>query len=142
MYLGRLTGKTHNDGDGGDGVQMSMVAVVPAVSRVGEVDDGVPLLLAITSASWSSSSAFRNVGEVRMETSAFGGTPARNPGDSGALQMGKKVKATVYCNRKSLGQKLGTEVVEIDGIELAPSSNGGGTEIAIRQPGSDFARLV
>jgi hypothetical protein len=57
-----------------------------------------------------------------METSVFGGTPARNPGDSGALQMGKKVRATVYCNRKSLGQKLGTEVVEIDEIELIPSS--------------------
>jgi hypothetical protein len=46
--------------------------------------------------------------------------------------MGKKVRATVYCNSKSLGQELGAEVVEIDRTELAPSSNGGGTEIAIR----------
>jgi hypothetical protein len=57
-----------------------------------------------------------------METSVFGGTPARNYGDSGALQMGENVRATEYCSSKSLGQKLGTEVVEIDGIELIPSS--------------------
>ena len=69
---------------------MSTVKVVLVVFRVDEVDDGVPLLLAIMSASWSSSSASRNVGEVWMETSAFGGTPARNPGDSGAVQMGAK----------------------------------------------------
>jgi hypothetical protein len=36
--------------------------------------------------------------------------------------MGKKVRAKVYCNSKSLGQELGTEVVEIDEIEPIPSS--------------------
>jgi hypothetical protein len=76
--LGGSPEKIEMAGDGGCGDRKSMVTVVPANSRGGEVYDGVQLLLAIMSASWSSSSASRNVGEVWMELTYSGETPARN----------------------------------------------------------------
>jgi hypothetical protein len=68
----------------------STVAVVPVVFRVGEVDDGLQLVLAVTKVSLISSPPSRNSREERMEASVSGEAPARNNERSRALKMGEK----------------------------------------------------
>jgi hypothetical protein len=68
----------------------STVAVVPVVFRVGEVDDGLQLLQAVTKVSLVSSPPSRNNREERMEVSVSGEVPARNNERSRAVKMGEK----------------------------------------------------
>src|SRR4051812_19569290 len=107
---GKLTGKQRTSAMM---VRLVDVAVVPAIFRGGEVYDSVPLLLPITSVSWSSSSlpgtlpwyGWRRLSPVKLRR-AITGVPV-------LYRWGKRVRTMLYCNRKRLGQKLGAEVVKI-----------------------------
>jgi hypothetical protein len=86
---GKLTGKDGrrrwwwcSDVDGGG---------APAISRRREVDDDVQLLAAVTKVSSETSPPSQIDGDVRMEISDSGGTPAASCGGSGALERLKSI---------------------------------------------------